>query len=188
VIPAAQVTFYSAQRIDVSLDPKTLGVGPHDVTVTNPDGDSVTLSEAFSIDNQGNVTPGSSLKVQRGAGVTTTPRRPRVPKLRGRRTRPQVPIQMGGTASPGSARPSTGAPDPIVARQIDELREDHQELVKKVDGQSQEIIDYIGEMVEQFQQYMKKQEKDLESRLAHQEQTLEAKLEAKVAEIREKEQ
>jgi hypothetical protein len=49
-----QVDYYSAQRIDVCFDPcagsqsEQLQSGSHDVTVTNPDGQTVTLSPAFN--------------------------------------------------------------------------------------------------------------------------------------------
>lgn len=41
--------FYSAQRIDATFDPSSLGTGTHDIVITNPDGESATLAKAFSI-------------------------------------------------------------------------------------------------------------------------------------------
>jgi hypothetical protein len=43
--------FYSAQRIDITFDPSMLGApGTHDIEIRNPDGESVTLANAFIVE------------------------------------------------------------------------------------------------------------------------------------------
>jgi hypothetical protein len=66
---AAFVTFYSEQRIDATIDSNSwsdLYGSSHDITVTNSDCESATLSNAFSLDPNGNVT---SSKVRTGTLV-----------------------------------------------------------------------------------------------------------------------
>lgn len=61
------ITFYSAQRIDVVLRPRSLGLeaGHHHITVSNPNGDYTTLLNAFRYDDTtGSVTRGTNPTVQ----------------------------------------------------------------------------------------------------------------------------
>jgi hypothetical protein len=48
-IDQSYVTFFSAQRVDIVFNASDLGNGIHDITLTNPDGDSVTLPDAITI-------------------------------------------------------------------------------------------------------------------------------------------
>jgi hypothetical protein len=52
------VEFFSAERIDVTIDVATvaiLGPGFHSITITNPDGESATLPQAFFVSGDANV-------------------------------------------------------------------------------------------------------------------------------------
>lgn len=65
----ATVNFYSAQRIDVTVNTSPWGAaeqGSHDITVTNPDGESVTLTDALNWDSSK-----STLSVTSGYGNST---------------------------------------------------------------------------------------------------------------------
>jgi hypothetical protein len=53
VVPSANPDFYSAERIDVTLDLTSGPLGPYDVTVINPDGTSITLRDRFTVTNGG---------------------------------------------------------------------------------------------------------------------------------------
>lgn len=58
---AYQVVFYSAERIDVTFDPDgsfALQPGEHEVTLTNPDGESATLRFTYGWDGNGNASAG----------------------------------------------------------------------------------------------------------------------------------
>lgn len=71
VISSQQITFYSSQRVDVTI-PGTLESGPHDLTLTNPDGQTVTLFDAFTFDGQG-IKLGKQKAMNRAAtGATQT--------------------------------------------------------------------------------------------------------------------
>lgn len=45
--------FYSAQRIDITFDPGSLGLGTHSIEIKNQDGESATLANAFVVQLSG---------------------------------------------------------------------------------------------------------------------------------------
>jgi hypothetical protein len=51
--PVGPLMFYSAERIDITFNPASIGLaeGSHDIRVTNPDGESATLTNAFVWDS-----------------------------------------------------------------------------------------------------------------------------------------
>ncbi|WP_446745405.1 hypothetical protein [Silvibacterium acidisoli] len=56
VIPQTQTNFFSAERVDIVFNIVSFGDGLHDITLTNPDGDSITVADAFTLD-EGVVQP-----------------------------------------------------------------------------------------------------------------------------------
>src|SRR5262249_41617557 len=76
----ADIEFFSSERIDVTFDATELSTGTHDVTVDNPDGQSETLSPAFTWDGKTSYgtssSPSSSSPPPRG-GPGKGPRKPR---------------------------------------------------------------------------------------------------------------
>jgi len=127
----AQVTFYSAQRIDVSVDNGSWGKltrsSSHDVVVTS-NGQAATLTNAFFIDSSGNVSIPRSAAVASGSPS---------PVKRGR-TR-TVTIETNRMVRPVSLSPAQvtqPAPDAntvALKRSLEQLQKNQQELADKVD-------------------------------------------------------
>lgn len=146
-LPQAQPKkeFYSAQRIDVTFNPNLLGdPATHDIVVTNPNGESATLSKAFAIqrDNNGNLVvnplrpPAANTGAQPGA-----------------RNRFEG-ISLSGSAPHKS--PSPPPPPPINANDADALK-------KSIEADIQKSHDDLqAKMNEQFKQIMERLEKNKE--------------------------
>jgi hypothetical protein len=130
-----QVEFFSAQRIDVTFIPANLGPGSHDIIITNPDGQSATLTSAFVIDSQG-------INMSRRATLLSSTTSKIAPKSRAHR---RVAIELGGMVRsvPPSTAPSTKAvPDAntvALKRSLEQLQKNQQDLADKVDR----IVDVI---------------------------------------------
>jgi hypothetical protein len=173
-VPQPSVTFYSAQRVDIEFNPENVGQGLHDITLTNPSGDSIILQGAFDI--SGGTSPGKKVVTVNPAfqlGVTGAASAARAG---GRKTRAQqkrnrmVGINMGGRQGPiypgrpqsaaapaiTAAAAATIAPQPppggAVASRVQDLSAAHAELGKKVDVQSQNITGLHQKMESMFEQ------------------------------------
>jgi hypothetical protein len=167
VFPATAyaVVFYSAERIDVTFDADGPGFenGPHEVRVTNPDGESATLSFTFSWSGGANDVPAVVL-INGGNGgnaeegwATSSSGAYSVAKTRA------VAIRTpDGRIAPGASIPAPGAtpaPAPpavlpaaipqsavtqeqIVAlqKQIDELKASHESGVRRIEDRIAEVF------------------------------------------------
>jgi hypothetical protein len=168
---AYQVVFYSAERIDItfpavdSQDNSTLEPGEHEVTITNPDGESATLRFTYNWDGNGNATVGRGPGPGGGGGASLSAPNPvfrTAPKARA------VPITTpdGQTESPVSAQspalksaaPAAGATPPPAApaapaptavtqdqiatlqKQIDELKATHESGIQKLADKMTELF------------------------------------------------
>lgn len=183
-LPRESTTFYSAQRLDVKIQPRLMGLeaGQHHITVKNPNGKSMTLLNAFTYDpNTGLIRAGSNPVPQRGSRTQHKPQRA---KVRGR-PQPQarrypVAVDMGAKTGPvpaPPAAPSTArARDTGVARDLAELRKAHQDLANKVEAQSQSMAGIAHEIrnsLHQFDEQLKNREKTFEAKLDEQIRKLE---------------
>ena len=129
------VTFYSAQRIDVTIDADSwsdLLVGNHDVTVTS-NGQSATLRNAFTIDTHGNVgaNPGQA-PVAKTSFQTLKTGKPAAKKPAGRTSR-----EFFKFGEPFAPPPKAGAPDVKTANleaRVANLQKDLNELTRKIAG------------------------------------------------------
>jgi len=125
------VTFYSAQRIDVSVDTQSwrnLTVGSHDVVVTS-NGQSTTLANAFVIDTTGTVSVPHRVTI---ASMST------LGSVKRGKTR-KVTIatnQMVRSVSPSAApvaRPVADANTVALKRSLEQLQKSQHDLAEKVD-------------------------------------------------------
>jgi hypothetical protein len=147
IVAPNDVQFYSAQRVDVTIDSSWPGfqeTASHDVKVTNPDGETVTFTDAFTYNAS---TSSFSAVVKRRALARMTaapPRPPRPPVAKSR----QVVITTGGVSS-GSAAPAPApAKAPVSAAdvaalhsRIDQLQsqaeqqqKNHETLLQRLEG------------------------------------------------------
>jgi hypothetical protein len=89
--PVKCVEFYSAERIDITVDPSVFHDGWHDIRVTNPDGETATLFKAFH-SSGGLLTSASKSDGSNGGHSTASQTAPATP----------VPAQTAaGTAGAG---------------------------------------------------------------------------------------
>ncbi len=122
--------FFSAQRIDVTFDPSKLGAGSHDITVTNPDGQSAILRNAFTINQNGTLGVPASTAPAGKTGSGAVQKRP----VRNRYTG----IDMSGLvqSNPYSAAAATQhVPDPSVEAlkgSVAHLHQSHKEITVKL--------------------------------------------------------
>lgn len=210
-VPEAQVIFYSAQRVDIGFDPTALGLsnGPHDITLTNPDGDSITLQDVISVSVGGVQTaagiaqsavavspafrPGASSKsVGARAGITGS-RKPGAVKNGGLGKRGQInrsrnfAINMGGRQGPISSRPPVSALGPTpsagLANPVQDLSAAHADLAKKVEAQSQiigGIHQKIDNMIEGLKNAFQQHGKALEEKLEQHSKQVQEQLDEKI--------
>ena len=172
----SHVMFYSAQRVDIVIvfdsTGTALGNGPHDITLTNPNGDTVTLEHAFNISGLPSlptVTVNPAFRL--GATGAASAGKPGGRKTRAQQKRNRmVGINMGGRQGPiypgrpqsaaapaiTAAAAATIAPQPppggAVASRVQDLSAAHAELGKKVDVQSQNITGLHQKMESMFEQ------------------------------------
>jgi hypothetical protein len=110
--------FYSAQRIDVAIlkkDWDNLALSSHDVTVTNPNDESATLTNAFTKRRGDHLTPSGT-----GGGSPVT------------------------AAASTPAATSTPAPEVAALQsQMNELQKSNEALTKKVDTLLKQMADYF---------------------------------------------
>jgi hypothetical protein len=136
--PVLEVEFYSAQRIDVSFDPcgaSPLPEGPHNITVTNPDGQSAELSPAFNWTGCDAKPP----KMTPASNAVVGSQKPRY----------AVTVETGawahGTAwsnPPASVAPLPAAAqvDPALNERLDKIDQNHESLMKKMDEILKKIV------------------------------------------------
>jgi hypothetical protein len=138
------VTFYSAQRIDVTVDAYSwlsLAPGSHDVIVTDLEGQSATLLNAFSIDNPSSVALGRTTSPAQGATRTSQLRQAaaKTRKVIFDTSRVVRPI-------PPSAAPAARGQDATTAAmkaQFHQLQKSHHELAHKVEGILEKITEFL---------------------------------------------
>jgi hypothetical protein len=135
-----QVEFFSAQRIDVTFYPANFELGSHDIIITNPDGQSETLTNAFIIDSQGTVN------ISRRATLFGSTTSKTTPKGKAHR---RVAIELGGmvrSVPPSTAPVAKAVPDANTAalkRSLEQLQKGQHELSEKVNR----IVDVIEDKV-----------------------------------------
>ena len=201
------VTFYSAQRIDVKLHPRSLGLeaGHHHITVKNPKGRAMTLLNAFTYDPKtGRIKEGASPKAQRVSSSRQIPQRTvlksRAPqRSQGRRS--PVTFDMGGRQGPISPRPSVSAAakpplsaaapaaKPALPNPVQALSAAHAELGKKVDTQTQQIAGIhqkIDSLVEHIKNAFLEHGKALEEKLEQHSKQQQEQLDEKFQQISQK--
>jgi hypothetical protein len=117
--------FFSAQRIDVTFDPSQLAPGRHDITVTNPGGQSAILRNAFTIVK--NAAGGFSAvahnipAAQTGSGAA--------------KTRPVTKNRFGGVTYSSADTTTRHVSDPHVDAlkgSVDQLYQSHKEITVKL--------------------------------------------------------
>jgi Bacterial Ig-like domain len=156
-VQSSSVTFYSAQRVDIFIDPKVLMLedGRHDITLTNPNGDSVIVEDAFSVSGGttvgnpqfrpgaasmaggevskrlGRQKPGRKVSGRTGGGPGPT---------FGRRVPPSAPPAVAAMMiSPAAAPVASPRPGGRVENPVQNLSAAQGELTRKVNAQTQEI-------------------------------------------------
>jgi hypothetical protein len=190
-VQSSSVTFYSAQRVDIFIDPKVLMLvdGPHDITLTNPNGDSVIVEDAFSVSGGTTVgnpafRPGASS--MKGGQERKKPGRQKSRKvsismggthdpIHGRRPQPTAPSAPPAAAAMITSRAAGTAPqsrpgDPI-ANAVQNMNTAQVELAEKVNAQSQEIsgIDKkIDNVLLEIKNMFLEQNKNLDQKLEQQ--------------------
>ncbi len=153
-LAAEDITFYSAQRVDVRVHPRSLGLehGHHHVTVTNRNGDSSTLMNALQYDGiRKCLTRGANPVAQSGTG-TLRRKESRAAGKKGRHSRKAgrrypVAIKMGGKvipASPAGPKSAPRAPAPPAA--TPDVR--YQNLSQQMDVHTRRITVIEDRMVE----------------------------------------
>src|SRR6202035_4103519 len=105
LIAPADILFYSAERIDVNFYPGQLTnpIGDHDVTVTNPDGQTFTFTKAFHWDGTTFTAPPPSATAVKSAAAR---------QARAKRNRPFQVSVMGQPVGSGGTRPAVPASTP----------------------------------------------------------------------------
>jgi hypothetical protein len=138
------VEFFSAQRLDVTFDPGALGApGSHDVAVTNPDGQSTTLFNAFSVDSAGTVAlarraaPASTRASAASRAGQAAEKTRKVTVDTGRVVRSVTP-----SSGPATARGS-GANTSAVKAHLDRLEKGHNELAHKLEGMLEKMSEFF---------------------------------------------
>jgi hypothetical protein len=153
---APYVTFYSDQRIDVTIDPTTWGEltgSSHDITVTNSDCESATLHNAFIIGQGGAVSSPvieAGTVVVRGTGATVAGGRAAV-KSPGASGAAMAPVML---ASPQAAVTATQmavlqkqisdlktAQDAALQKQIGELKADQQAAFRRLEEKLSDMLE-----------------------------------------------
>jgi hypothetical protein len=154
---SSSVTFYSAQRVDIFIDPKMLMLedGRHDITLTNPNGDSVIVEDAFSVSGGttvgnpqfrpgaasmaggelskrlGRQKPGRKVSGRTGGGPGPT---------FGRRVQPSAaPAAAAMMISRAAAPVASPLPGGRVENPVQNLSAAQGDLTRKVNAQTQEI-------------------------------------------------
>jgi len=216
VLPQSKVTFYSAQRVDIEIDQGQLNLakGPHDITLTNPDGDSVTLEDAIIV-SQGGTTLHIGTAVR--PGVSANPAfRPGVPRTKGRgagqkphwrKPNRKVSINIGGRQGLISAGPQQKAAGPTITphaaaptapqspqsaavpNPVQNLGAAQSELGKRVDQQSQEIMRLdkkIESALDEIKKAILDQGKALDAKLEQHSKQQQEQLEEKIRQFTQK--
>ena len=141
---SASPNFYSAQRIDVTLDlTQSPVLGFYDVTVTNPDGDSVTLPSAFQVTNGAGGAAGGGGAGGGGGAMMK---------------RALLPAGKAGAKTiaspPKPTPPAPPAPAPAVSAlqgQIQQLQKSHDALTKGHEDIKQKLDDMWDKMTAFFE-------------------------------------
>jgi hypothetical protein len=159
-------TFYSAQRVDASIAPQSWGSlpqGSHDVTITNPDGGSDTLFDAFSVDSNGNVTAADSLAAVGKAGLTAKIGKAGLTAKIGKaglaakkgqpgskRRFSGISIAGGTPSKPPSSTPiATSVPDTSALKSsVDALEKGRQDLQKELRKTQQDLAEKFEKVME----------------------------------------
>jgi hypothetical protein len=196
VVPQENMTFYSAQRVDIDLAGLMLNDESHHITLTNPNGDSVFVKDAFTL-SHGTVT----VNPQFGPGAVSM-KRGEARRKPGRQRSRRVSISMGGregpihghrpqpttpAATPAAAAmiaslapPTVGQPrsgDPV-AKAVQNLSASHIDLEDRVNAQSQQIsgiyekvdslLEQIGKAIDQkLEQHGKQQQEQFDEKIRH---------------------
>ena len=160
VAERAPIEFYSAERIDVTVDPSGYGWAQnssHDITITNSDGESATLLGALNWD--GTTLTAAPKYTAPAANTAVAPR----PAFRAAAKSRSVVIETGTgeaaptapaapaavAAAPAPAAPAPAAPaqpavtqDQIAAlqNQIDELKASHESGIQKLADKMTELF------------------------------------------------
>lgn len=151
-VAESDVLFYSAQRIDVTIHPTWSGFqesGSHDVTVTNPDGTSVTLVGAFNYD-PGSGEFGAPVKrcplIRKAPVANTGTRRPST-----KRRKVEVTAGGGGGAKAPYRPPATSRPPSAevaaLHNRIDVLQKSHEKshetLLQRIEGLGARMAEFF---------------------------------------------
>jgi hypothetical protein len=166
VVPAQYVQFYSAQRIDVTIEPTTptwpglTETGSHDVTVTNPDGESVTFFNAFSYDATTGGFGGamkrktlSGKSAARPGGSARPPAKPPAPgggvgaPLVGKAGAKPIPPSPPA-AGPGGAGAVAALQGQLqkLQQSHDELKDAHKTVLEKLGGMEESIVAKLSDL------------------------------------------
>jgi hypothetical protein len=207
VLPQSSVTFYSAQRVDVDVNPNDMHLedGPHDITLTNLNGDFVTLEGAIMV-NSGNVqTGGAVLPVVAvnpvfRLGVPSVKAGGASKKLLRQRPSRRVSINVGGRqgaiyasrpqrAAAAAIRAPQPPPSAAVANPVQNLSAAHAELANKVDAQSQQIVGIhqkIDSVLEQIKNAFLEHGNALEEKLERHNKQQQEQLDEKIRQFTQK--
>ena len=129
--------FFSAQRIDVTFDPGQFECGSHDITVTNPGGESAILRNAFTIhQNKSGVLDVIARIVPAGKKESALKARHGAPKTR-HVTRRFEGVITGGLVQPAfspsaATQHATGANVEELKGSVDRLHQNHKEITLKL--------------------------------------------------------
>ena len=119
--------FFSAQRLDVSFAPQDFP-GTHDITLTNPSGESVNLVGAFTIDQNYHATATQLSAVSSARRTTAATSKALTPMTKRR----AVVVSAGGSGNPAAAAPPP-IPAPAMPPTLASLQKKQDEIQKKLD-------------------------------------------------------
>jgi len=155
VAERAPIEFYSAERIDVTVDPSGYGWAQnssHDITITNSDGESATLLGALNWDG---TTLTAAPKYTAPAANTAVAPRPAFRAAAKSRsvvietgtgeaapTAPAAPAAVAAAPAPAAPAPPAVTQDQIAAlqNQIDELKASHESGIQKLADKMTELF------------------------------------------------
>jgi hypothetical protein len=175
VMPALAVTYYSAQRVDVDLSTLTPGTQTHDITLTNPDGETATLYDAFIFSGGGVITAtvNRALLLTKSAKAQNAKNRAAYRSRRRNRRRgsappaAQAPVKPSAAptppAKPTPAPPAPTGPTPSAA--LSKLQAQVSELKTESTNQSKALAT-LSEELKTFRGISEKNQNDLTTNLA----------------------
>jgi len=134
IVAPIDISFLSSEVIEISFDPTPLEDGPHDITVTKRDGQSATLTEAFTLDS-GNITS------------TAIAAKHRPPRAQHKRPTRKFSVTVNDTTLPAlpKAAQSRGAGQSMIAR-LHKLDHEQDHLFKIVKEHSSVLRQIAGSL------------------------------------------